>query len=88
MIHHLVTEGTIDERILQALKDKDRSQETLINAVKAQLKGGEPPATACGGNLAGGEVNRNKRSAQWAAASIEIADMEQPPALVCSLPAH
>ena len=39
VIHHLVTEGTIDERILQALKDKDRSQETLINAVKAQLKG-------------------------------------------------
>jgi len=39
VIHHIVTEGTIDERILQALKDKDRSQETLINAVKAQLKG-------------------------------------------------
>ena len=39
VIHHLVTEGTIDERILQALKDKDRSQETLINAVKAQMKG-------------------------------------------------
>ena len=43
--------------------------------------------TAGGGNLIGSEVNRNKRSAQWAAASIEIADMEQPPALVCSLPA-
>ena len=39
VIRHLVTAGTIDERILQALKDKNRSQETLINAVKAQLKG-------------------------------------------------
>ena len=39
VIHHLVTEGTIDERILQALKSKDRSQETLINAVKAQIGG-------------------------------------------------
>jgi hypothetical protein len=52
------------------------------------LSEGEEPMTAGGGNLIGSEVNRNKRSAQWAAASIEIADMEQPPALVCSLPAH
>ena len=37
VIHHLVTEGTIDERILQALKGKDRSQEKLIEAVKAQF---------------------------------------------------
>ncbi len=37
VIHHLVTEGTIDERILQALKHKDRSQESLIDAVKAQI---------------------------------------------------
>ena len=35
VIHHLVTEGTIDERILLALKNKDRSQECLIDAVKA-----------------------------------------------------
>ena len=35
VIHHLVTEGTIDERILQALGQKDRSQESLIDAVKA-----------------------------------------------------
>ncbi len=42
VIHHLVTEGTIDERILQALKNKDRSQESLIDAVKAQItKGGK-----------------------------------------------
>ena len=37
VIHHLVTEGTIDERILLALKNKDRSQESLIDAVKAQI---------------------------------------------------
>lgn len=40
VIHHLVTEGTIDERILQALKQKDRSQESLIDAVKAQVPSG------------------------------------------------
>ena len=37
VIHHLVTENTIDERILQALENKDRSQECLMNAVKAQI---------------------------------------------------
>ncbi len=37
VIHHLVTEGTIDERILQALKGKDQSQDRLIEAVKAQF---------------------------------------------------
>ena len=42
VIHHLVTEGSIDERILLALKNKDQSQESLIDAVKAQIKrGGE-----------------------------------------------
>ena len=44
VIHHLVTEGTIDERILQALKNKDRSQESLIDAVKAQIGKGENAA--------------------------------------------
>ncbi len=37
VIHHIVTEGTIDEEILQALARKDRTQESLIAAVKAQL---------------------------------------------------
>ena len=37
VIHHLVTEGTVDERILQALKGKDQSQDRLIEAVKAQI---------------------------------------------------
>jgi len=44
VIHHLVTEGTIDERILLALKNKDRSQESLIDAVKAQIGKGEDAA--------------------------------------------
>ncbi len=39
VIHHLVTEGTIDEKILQALKGKDRSQEELIDAVRWCMKG-------------------------------------------------
>ena len=36
-IHHIVTEGTIDEQILAALVQKDRTQESLIAAVKAQI---------------------------------------------------
>ena len=39
VIHHLVTEGTIDEKILQVLKGKDRSQEKLIDAVRWCMKG-------------------------------------------------
>ena len=38
VIHHLVCEGTIDERILSALKNKDRSQESLIDAVRWSLE--------------------------------------------------
>lgn len=38
VIHHIVTEGTIDERILKALEGKDRTQNALIDAVKAQLE--------------------------------------------------
>ena len=34
VIHHLVMEGTIDERILEALRGKDQSQERLIDAVR------------------------------------------------------
>ena len=37
VIHHIVTEDTIDGRILQALGQKDRSQESLISAVRAQI---------------------------------------------------
>ena len=39
IIHHIVTEGTIDEDVLKALKHKDKTQAALIEAVKAQLGG-------------------------------------------------
>ena len=44
VIHHIVTGDTIDEDILSALKRKDRTQESLIAAVKAQLPKGEGAA--------------------------------------------
>ena len=34
---HIVTKGTIDERIMKALTDKDSTQSALIEAVKAEL---------------------------------------------------
>lgn len=40
VIQHILTEGTIDERILQVLNKKDKTQAALINAVKAELAGG------------------------------------------------
>ncbi len=44
VIHHIVAKDTIDEQILSALGRKDRSQESLINAVKAQIVKGESAA--------------------------------------------
>ena len=43
VVIHLITEGTIDERVLAALRRKDQTQEALLEAVKADLgiKGGE-----------------------------------------------
>lgn len=40
VIHHIVTAGTIDESILSALKQKNKTQSALIEAVKAQLEVG------------------------------------------------
>ena len=37
VVHHLVTEGSIDERILAALERKEKGQNALIEAVKAEL---------------------------------------------------
>ena len=37
IVEHIVTEGTIDERILKALKEKDMTQAALIEAVRANL---------------------------------------------------
>ena len=38
VIYHIITENTIDEKILKALKNKDKTQDTLIEAVKAEVK--------------------------------------------------
>ena len=38
VIEHIVTENTIDERILRALQDKDETQAALIEAVKAEVR--------------------------------------------------
>lgn len=37
VIHHIVTTGTIDERVVKALKEKDKTQAALIEAVKAEV---------------------------------------------------
>lgn len=39
VIQHIVTAGTIDERILKALEQKDNTQSALIDAVKAEVSG-------------------------------------------------
>ena len=38
VIQHIITKGTIDERILKALEAKDRTQAALIDAVKVTLE--------------------------------------------------
>ena len=38
VVRHIIAEGTIDERILRALKRKDKTQAELIEAVKANLE--------------------------------------------------
>lgn len=37
VIHHLIAKGTIDERVMKALKGKDVRQAALIEAVKAEI---------------------------------------------------
>jgi len=37
VIHHIITKGTIDERIMTVLSAKEKSQTALIDAVKAQI---------------------------------------------------
>ena len=36
-IIHILTQGTVDEKIMKALADKDSTQSALIDAVKAEL---------------------------------------------------
>ena len=38
VIHHIITKGTIDEQIMKALQRKEKTQASLIDAVKAQLE--------------------------------------------------
>jgi len=37
VLHHIIAKGTIDERVMKALSEKDRTQTALIEAVKANL---------------------------------------------------
>ncbi|MCP1638590.1 SNF2 family DNA or RNA helicase [Streptococcus gallinaceus] len=39
VIHHIITKDTIDEDVLKSLERKDRTQEALMNAVKARIGG-------------------------------------------------
>lgn len=38
VVQHIITKGTIDERIMAALSEKDTTQDALIDAVKADLQ--------------------------------------------------
>ena len=38
VIHHIITKGTIDENVMVALRKKEKTQDGLIDAVKAQLE--------------------------------------------------
>lgn len=38
VIHHIIAEGTIDESVMEALRRKEKTQDSLIRAVKAQLE--------------------------------------------------
>lgn len=38
VIHHLVTEGTVDEDVMSSLSDKDKVQEKLMNSIKAKIE--------------------------------------------------
>ena len=38
VVQHIIAKGTIDERVMKALSQKEHTQTALINAVKADLK--------------------------------------------------
>lgn len=38
IIHHIISEGTIDEDVMKALKKKEKTQDALISAVRANLE--------------------------------------------------
>lgn len=39
IVHHLVSENTIDEDVMKALESKDVTQEALLEAIKARIRG-------------------------------------------------
>ena len=39
VIHHIITKGTTDERIMKALRTKETTQDALMDAVKAEIGG-------------------------------------------------
>ena len=41
VVQHIITKGTVDERVMKALSGKTVTQDQLIDAVKAELGGGE-----------------------------------------------
>lgn len=38
VIHHIIAKGTIDEQVMKAFRKKEKTQDALIDAVKANLK--------------------------------------------------
>ena len=38
VMQHIVTKGTVDEKILKALTEKDKAQTALMSAVRAELE--------------------------------------------------
>lgn len=38
IIHHLITNRTVDTKIIRSLQEKDANQDAILNAVKAQLR--------------------------------------------------
>ena len=39
IVHHLVAEGTIDERVMQSIDKKATGQNALMDAVRARIQG-------------------------------------------------
>jgi SNF2 family DNA or RNA helicase len=38
IVHHLITEGTVDEQVMKALQSKDTSQRALLEALKERRR--------------------------------------------------
>ena len=38
VIHHIITKGTIDERVMTALESKDIGQAALMDAVRVRIE--------------------------------------------------